>query len=149
MADLVPPHVRSRIMSSIRGKNTKIEVGIRKALFGLGYRYRLHAGSLPGRPDIVLPKHNAAIFVNGCFWHGHDCRLFRVPKTNPAFWRKKIATNRTTDMKALRQLHAIGWRTFTVWECCLRGRSDQQVAAIIHRVDRWIRSRSTHGEVRE
>ena len=149
MADLVPPHVRSRIMSSIRGKNTKIELGVRKALFALGYRYRLHLRSLPGRPDIVLPKHNAAIFVNGCFWHGHDCRLFRLPKTNSAFWRHKIAMNRNSDTKALQQLHVSGWRTFTVWECCLRGRTDRQVATVIQRLDRWIRSCSTKGEVRE
>lgn len=149
MADLVSPNVRSRIMSSIRGKNTKIEVGVRKALFGLGYRYRLHPRSLPGRPDIVLPKHNAAIFVNGCFWHGHDCRLFRLPKTNSAFWRRKITMNRHSDTKALRKLHESGWRTFTVWECCLRGRTEKQVATVIQRLDRWIRSCSTHGEVRE
>ena len=148
MADLVPPHVRSRIMASIRGKNTKIELGVRKALFGLGYRYRLHPRSLPGKPDIVLPKHHAVIFVNGCFWHGHDCRLFRPPKTNPAFWRKKIAANRNTDTKALRKLRTIGWRTFTVWECCLRGRTKEQVVTVIYRLDRWIRSHSTHGEVR-
>jgi DNA mismatch endonuclease (patch repair protein) len=148
MSDIVPPHVRSRIMSSIRGKNTKIEIGVRKALFGLGYRYRLHPRSLPGRPDIVLPKHHAVIFVNGCFWHGHDCRLFRPPKTNAAFWRCKVNANRTADTKVLQSLRAIGWRTFTVWECCLRGQNQDQVAAVCHRLDRWIRSRSVQGEVR-
>ena len=148
MADLVPPHVRSRIMASIRGKNTKIELGVRKALFGLGYRYRLHPRSLPGKPDIVLPKHHAVIFVNGCFWHGHDCRLFRPPKTHSAFWRGKINANRNADTKALRSLRAIGWRTFTVWECCLRGKTQDQVAAVCRRLDRWIQSRSTQGEVR-
>ena len=149
MTDLVPPQVRSRIMSSIRGKNTKIELGVRKALFGLGYRYRIHVGSLPGKPDIVLPKHHAAIFVHGCFWHGHDCRLFRLPKTNAAFWRNKIATNRRTDTKVLRELRATGWRTFTVWECCLRGKNKRQVAAAVRRLHRWIQSCSAHGEVTE
>jgi DNA mismatch endonuclease (patch repair protein) len=148
MTDLVPPHVRSRIMSAIRGKNTKIELGVRKALFGLGYRYRLHARSLPGKPDIVLPKHHAVIFVNGCFWHGHNCSLFRLPKTNTGFWRHKIATNRKGDTKALLELAAMGWRTFTVWECSLRGKDRNQVAAVCRRLDRWIRSRSVQGEVR-
>jgi DNA mismatch endonuclease (patch repair protein) len=149
MTDLVSPQVRSRIMSAIRGKNTKIEIGVRKALFNLGYRYRLHAGSLPGKPDIVLPKHHAVIFVNGCFWHGHDCSLFRLPKTNTAFWRHKITTNRKGDTKALQELGAMGWRTFTVWECSLRRKDVNQVAAVCRRLDRWIRSRSQMGETRE
>jgi DNA mismatch endonuclease (patch repair protein) len=149
MADVVPPCVRSRIMASIRGKNTKIELSVRAALFGLGYRYRLHARSLPGKPDIVLPKYRAAVFVNGCFWHGHDCTLFRPPKTNAGFWRDKIGNNRQTDTKAIGALNAMGWRTFTVWECSLRGKTDRQVAAAVHQLDRWIRSSSRRGEVRE
>lgn len=148
MTDVIPPDVRSRIMSSIRGKHTKIELGVRKALFGLGYRYRLHAPSLPGKPDMVLPKYRAAVFVNGCFWHGHDCTLFRLPKTNTSFWRDKINKNRQTDNKALAALRGMGWRTFTVWECSLRGKTAQQVATAMHRLDRWIRSSSRYGEVR-
>jgi DNA mismatch endonuclease (patch repair protein) len=148
MADIVQRKIRSRIMSTIRAKNTKIELTVRQALFSLGYRYRLHASTLPGRPDLVLPKHRAAIFVHGCFWHGHNCPLFRFPRTNASFWRRKIRRNRVVDNEAHQALQQQGWRTFTVWECCLRGRKQEHVATVIRHVDRWIRSRSKEGEVR-
>jgi len=148
MADIVPPKVRSRIMSTIRAKNTRIELVVRQALFSLGYRYRLHASTLPGRPDLVLPKHRAVIFVHGCFWHGHNCPLFRFPKTNASFWRRKIRRNRVVDSEAHQSLQQQGWRTFTVWECCLRGRKQEHVVTVIRRLDRWIKSRSKEGEVR-
>lgn len=112
---------RSQLMSRIRGKNTKPEIQVRKSLFALGLRYRIHA-PLPGRPDICFPKYRTVVFVHGCFWHGHNCRLFRMPKTNRAFWREKIESNQRRDIDARRQLRAAGWRVLTVWECSLRGK---------------------------
>lgn len=124
MADVVPPEVRSRMMSGIRGKDTKPEWVVRRALHARGFRYRLHARDLPGHPDIVLPKHRAVVFVNGCFWHGHDCPLFRWPKTRPEFWQSKINRNRANDDKHLAMLQSLGWRVAIVWECALRNRVD-------------------------
>lgn len=108
-------------MSGIRGKNTKPELMIRKALHARGFRYRLHC-DLPGKPDICLPKHRAVIFVHGCFWHGHGCHLFKWPKTREEFWRAKIERNREVDARAMDALLQAGWRVATVWECALKGR---------------------------
>jgi len=124
MADVVPPEVRSRMMSGIRGKNTQPEWIVRRALHARGYRYRLHLRNLPGCPDIVLPRHRAVVFVHGCFWHGHDCSLFRWPKTRPEFWRAKIDRNRTNDEKHRAELLSMGWRVAVVWECALRHHVD-------------------------
>lgn len=110
-------------MSGIRGKNTKPELAVRKALFAQGFRYRLHVKNLPGKPDIVLPKYRTVIFVHGCFWHGHNCRLFRIPSSNRAFWRAKIRRNQENDRKAVGALRKGGWRVISVWECGLRGRN--------------------------
>lgn len=120
MADVVPPEVRSRMMSGIRGKDTKPEWVVRRALHARGFRYRLHVRDLPGRPDIVLPRYRAVVFVHGCFWHGHDCPLFRWPKTRPGFWRAKIGRNQSNDQKHLIALRDAGWRVAIVWECALR-----------------------------
>ncbi len=123
MADVVDPATRSRMMSGIRGKNTKPELLIRKALHARGFRYRLHC-DLPGKPDICLPKYRAVIFVHGCFWHGHDCRHGAVAsKTNAAFWSAKIAANRERDARKRRELEARGWHVEIVWECQLKDRS--------------------------
>ena len=109
-------------MSRVRSKHTAPEILVRRVLHARGYRYRLHRRDLPGRPDIVLPRHCAAVFVNGCFWHGHDCSLFRMPATRPHFWAAKIEANRARDAAARRNLHEEGWRTLDIWECALRGR---------------------------
>ena len=120
MADVVSPEVRSRMMSGIRGKNTKPELILRKGLHAMGVRYRLHV-RMPGRPDMVVPSLNAVIFVHGCFWHGHDCaRGARAPRTNAAYWSAKIARNRARDEANLKALAAQGWRTIVVYECALR-----------------------------
>ena len=124
MVDLVTPEVRSRMMSGIRSKDTKPEWIVRRALHARGFRYRLHARDLPGHPDIVLPKHRAVIFVHGCFWHGHDCPLFRWPKTRPEFWLDKIGRNQANDKKHQAALQSLGWRVAIVWECALRSRLD-------------------------
>ncbi|MDB5801658.1 MAG: putative mismatch endonuclease [Rhodocyclales bacterium] len=120
MTDVVDPATRSRMMSGIRGKNTRPEVFLRKGLHALGFRFRLHAKDIPGKPDIVLPKYKALIVVHGCFWHGHDCRYFRLPGTRQDFWLEKIESNRKRDERdAMRQLEE-GWRILIVWECAIR-----------------------------
>lgn len=135
------------MMSGIRGKNTKPELIIRKALHARGFRYRLHA-KLPGKPDICLPKHRAVIFVHGCFWHGHDCHLFKWPKTRPEFWREKIARNREVDGRALVALVEDGWRTAVVWECALKGRSRLPLEEIASALDEWLRLGDSSLELR-
>jgi DNA mismatch endonuclease (patch repair protein) len=112
------------MMSGIRSKDTRPEIAVRKLLHRMGYRFRLHRKDLPGRPDITLPRFRTIIFVNGCFWHGHEnCPLFRPPKSREEFWRKKIATNKARDMVKNSELQELGWRTTTVWECSLKGRT--------------------------
>ncbi|WP_245156478.1 very short patch repair endonuclease [Agrilutibacter solisilvae] len=108
-------------MSRIRGSDTKLELVVRRALHARGLRYRLGGAGLPGRPDLVLPRHKAVVFVHGCFWHGHACPLFRLPKTRPEFWRAKIESNQRRDERVLEQLELMGWRALVVWECSLRG----------------------------
>lgn len=122
MADRLTPEQRHFNMTQIRGKNTKPEIIVRKALHAMGFRFRLHRGDLPGRPDIVLPKWRTIIFVHGCFWHGHDCRLFRWPATQVEFWQTKITANRNRDQVTTVRLTANGWRVVTVWECAIKGK---------------------------
>lgn len=127
MADIVDPHKRSEMMSGIRAKNTKPEILVRQLLHRLGYRFRLHCKDLPGKPDIVLPRWKTVIFVHGCFWHGHDdCPLFRLPKSRTEFWETKIAKNKCRDAEVRMQLEASGWKTITVWECAIKGKSKLQ-----------------------
>ena len=119
MADIVDRGTRSRMMAGIRGKDTKPELLVRKFLHRAGLRFGLHA-SLPGRPDLVLPKYDVVIFVHGCFWHRHrGCRFATVPKTNPKFWHEKFEANIARDRKAIRQLRSLGWRVIVVWSCKL------------------------------
>lgn len=120
MTDVVDKATRSRMMSGIRGKNTKPEMAVRSALHAAGYRFRLHREDLPGKPDLVLPKYHAAIFVNGCFWHGHECSLFRWPKSSESFWREKISANVDRDQRNYLRLMESGWRVCVIWECAMR-----------------------------
>jgi len=122
MPDKFSKETRSRMMSGIKNKNTKPEIIIRKELFGKGFRYRLHNGKMPGRPDMVFRKYNAVIFIHGCFWHGHDCRYFVWPKSNKEFWKEKINGNKKNDRKVIRELHIMGYRICIVWECVTRDR---------------------------
>lgn len=125
-------------MAAIRGADTKPEMLIRRGLHARGFRYRLRDRKLPGKPDIVLPKHRAVIFVNGCFWHGHDCPLFRWPATRQEFWRTKITGNIERDARNIDMLLVSGWRVATVWECALKGRSRLSPEAVIDSLARWI-----------
>ncbi len=120
MTDIVDKETRSRMMSSVRGKNTKLEIEIRKRLFAQGFRYRLHARNLPGRPDMVLPKYSAAVFIHGCFWHSHGCARSTIPGNRKEWWRKKLQSNKVRDAKALEGLRRDGWRVLVVWECSVR-----------------------------
>jgi DNA mismatch endonuclease (patch repair protein) len=127
-------------MSGIRGKNTRPELLIRRQLHALGYRFRLHVRTLPGTPDLVLPRYRAAVNVHGCFWHGHDCRLFKQPSDNRAFWRSKLDGNRTRDRVSEAALARAGWRTATVWECSLRGADRLGGYEVRDLLARWLTS---------
>ena len=121
MPDSFPREVRSRIMASVRQKGTKPEMTVRRALHRLGYRYRLHCGDLPGRPDLVFSSRRKVLFVNGCFWHWHaGCSRARVPSSNPDFWLAKLQRNRRRDAESIADLRDLGWESLTVWECELR-----------------------------
>ena len=127
MADVHTPEQRSYNMSQIRGKNTKPEELVRKYLFSQGFRYRKNDSNLPGKPDIVLPKYKTVIFVNGCFWHGHEgCRYFVWPKNNAEFWKEKISGNILRDKHNRQILSDQGWRVIEVWECELKKKSAQE-----------------------
>lgn len=149
MVDVVTPDVRSRMMSGIRSKNTKPELAIRRGLHALGFRFRIHDAKLPGKPDIVLPRHRAAIFVHGCFWHGHDCSLFKWPSTRIEFWRPKIERNQQLDSDAEANLLNTGWRCAFVWECALKGRRKLGLAAVLEECAGWIKSDANRLELRE
>ena len=125
-------------MAAIRGTNTKPELFIRHGLHARGFRFRLHDRKLPGRPDLVLPRYRAVIFVNGCFWHGHDCPLFRWPKTREEFWRNKISGNVERDQRNLATLKAAGWRIGIVWECALKGKHRLQTADVLDILCKWL-----------
>jgi DNA mismatch endonuclease (patch repair protein) len=107
-------------MSKISGKDTKPEILVRKYLFSKGFRYRTNVSSLPGKPDIVLPKYNTVIFVNGCFWHGHNCKYGKPPESRKDFWKKKIESNRMRDEKSKKQLKDRGWKVIIIWQCQIR-----------------------------
>ncbi|MFT3734803.1 MAG: very short patch repair endonuclease [Rhodocyclaceae bacterium] len=127
MADVVDVPTRSRMMASIRGKNTRPELLVRKYLHSQGLRFRLNVRSLPGSPDLVLPRYHVALFVHGCFWHRHQgCRFAYNPKSNAARWQTKFSENVQRDIATQQQLVALGWRVLVVWECALRA-SDRQL----------------------
>lgn len=121
MTDIVDPATRSKIMASIRGKNTKPELQVRRGLHQLGVRFRLHRRDLPGSPDLVFPKYRAVLFVHGCFWHRHEpCRLAYTPSVNSHKWIAKFKANVERDRRQIALLQQVGWRVFVIWECALR-----------------------------
>ena len=136
------------MMSGIRGTHTKPERHIRSLLHRQGFRFRLHARNLPGKPDIVLPRYGAVLLVHGCFWHGHDCPLFRLPGTRRDFWAAKIERNRENDRRAVAALGAAGWRVATVWECAMRGPVGLSDAALTRSLARWLRGKTPTLEIR-
>lgn len=145
MTDIVQPHVRSRMMSGIKGKNSKPEILVRRLLFASGFRFRLHRRDLPGTPDIVLPSRKIAIFVHGCFWHAHNgCRYFKLPSTRPEFWKSKLQGNVDRDQNAIANLMSTGWRVLSIWECATREFQAQELG---EQIIAWINSNAPSGEI--
>jgi len=136
--DVLNPDQRRLNMSRIRSRDTKPEMIVRKALHAGGYRFRLHRRDLPGRPDLILPKWQAAVFVHGCFWHRHDCSYFKMPTTREDFWREKIARNVERDRAARAALAASGWKVLIVWECALRGKWRLTSEKLANALDNFI-----------
>jgi len=147
MSDIVPYDKRRQMMAGISSKNTAPEILIRKALHNAGFRYRLHIAELPGTPDLVFPKYRAVINVNGCFWHGHNCHLFRWPSTRFEFWHQKITDTIRRDSKNNALLLEIDWRVLTIWECALRGKQRLSFDELTDRVIKWLTSDTTCLEI--
>ena len=139
MADKHSPEARRRNMAAVKGKNTKPEMMIRRALHARGFRYGLHNKHLPGTPDLSLPKYGAVIFVHGCFWHAHDCPAFSWPKTRDAFWREKIGGNAVRDAANIAALLEAGLRVAVVWECTMKGKAKWPIEDIAQALADWLR----------
>jgi len=148
-ADTVTPATRSRMMAAVKGKNTKPELIVRSALHRRGFRFRLHRKDLPGKPDLVFTGRSAVIFVHGCFWHGHDCHLFRWPKSREDFWRDKIAKNIERDRRQYHTLAETGWRIGVVWECALKGKTRLPFDSVADQRAMWLKSDKKILEVRD
>jgi DNA mismatch endonuclease (patch repair protein) len=148
MPDVVAPEVRSRMMSGIRGKNTKPEMILRRGLHASGFRFRLHEALLPGKPDIVFPKYRAVLFAHGCFWHGHDCHLFKWPSTRPEFWIKKINRNKDVDVLVKQRLAQSNWRQAVVWECALKGKNRLPIDQVLKECSDWLKAETGDLEIR-
>lgn len=138
MADVLNLEQRRLNMSRIRGRDTKPELSIRSGLHARGLRFRLHRKDLPGCPDLVFPCYGAVLFVHGCFWHQHDCPMFKVPASRSEFWITKLGGNQTRDARARVDLAAAGWRTLVVWECALRGPSRRSVDSVLDDIVAWL-----------
>ena len=134
-------------MSGIKNANTKPEIQIRQLLHHAGFRYRLHNAALPGKPDLWLARYCAVIEVNGCFWHGHDCHLFKLPSTRTDFWQTKIASNRARDARHQAELEQLGIRRLTIWECGLKGRLRHDPERLLLVISWWLTSGISHGEI--
>ncbi|WP_033137345.1 very short patch repair endonuclease [Aeromonas finlandensis] len=147
MPDIVSAETRSRLMAGIKNANTKPEIQIRQLLHHAGFRYRLHNAALPGKPDLWLARYRAVIEVNGCFWHGHDCHLFKLPSTRTDFWQTKIASNRARDARHLAELEQLGIRRLTIWECALKGRLRHDPERLILVISWWLTSGTSHCEI--
>lgn len=135
--DTVSSEVRSRMMQAVKGRDTSAEKAVRSRLHAAGYRFRLHYRRLPGRPDIVLPRYKIAVFVHGCFWHGHSCARGKRPSSNTAFWNAKIDGNMVRDRANIAALKAAGWKPVTIWQCSLQ-RDAQRLLALLSRRKRGI-----------
>ena len=147
--DTISKQQRSELMSRVGGKNTSPERTIRRLLHGKGYRFGLHTNTLPGTPDLLLRKHGVAIFVDGCFWHGHArCPLYRLPKTGKKFWSDKIEKNQRRDKIADRKLLALGWRVLHVWECALHSKSRLSETALVGRIEAFIQGEGKSKNIR-
>ncbi|MDW9391400.1 DNA mismatch endonuclease Vsr [Sinorhizobium meliloti] len=145
--DNVDTTTRSRIMARVGQKDTGAEMMLRRALHGLGLRYRLHDKRLPGSPDIVLRRYGAVVFVHGCYWHAHGCHRSTVPKSRQDFWIDKFRANRARDERGYQALLEANWRVLVVWECALRGKTAMPAGEVAKWVSRWLRSTSDFGHL--
>jgi DNA mismatch endonuclease (patch repair protein) len=145
--DVLTAEQRRRNMSRIRGRDTKPEMLLRRGLHARGLRFRLHARELPGRPDLVFPRHRAAIQVHGCFWHGHGCPMCKLPATRPEFWAAKLNGNRERDQRTGQALRDAGWRLLTVWECSLKGPARLPLDEVLTRCAEFVRGDATEDAI--
>jgi DNA mismatch endonuclease, patch repair protein len=148
--DTVSGETRSRMMTAVRSKNTAVEFSIRRRLFALRFRYRLHVRELPGTPDMVFPMYHAVVFVNGCFWHNHGCQFSALPETRRAWWKEKLEGNRKRDAAVLSTLSELGWRTLVIWECSFRVRAadrNNALKRVVRRTVRFLHSRQRAVEI--
>jgi DNA mismatch endonuclease, patch repair protein len=145
--DVLTSEQRRLNMSRIRGKDTKPEMLLRRGLHAAGLRFRLHGAKLPGKPDIVFPRYHAVILIHGCFWHGHDCPLFKMPATRPEFWAKKISGNRERDLRTAKALQLAGWRALTIWECSLKGPARRPLAEVVDYCAAFTKGEAQHAEL--
>lgn len=134
-------------MSGIRAKDTKPELLVRKGLHGRGFRFRLYSRKVPGKPDLILPRYHAAIFVHGCFWHRHDCHLFKMPSTRPEFWKSKLERNQERDAQVREALMQAGWRLLVIWECAIKGKHRLDPDDLLDTAATWIRGSNSKGEI--
>ena len=149
MTDHVSILKRSQIMAAVKSKDTQPELMVRSLLHKAGYRYKLHSNSLPGKPDMVLPKYKAVIFIHGCFWHGHNCiRSRKPPKTHTVYWKRKIDKNKLRDAQNVRNLHTIGWRVCVIWECALKRRGRIEEGVFVKLIAKWLKAKDTFKEIK-
>lgn len=146
MTDVHTTETRSRNMAAIKGKNTKPEILVRRSLHQAGFRYRLHAENLPGKPDLVFPRYKAVIFIQGCFWHQHQCTMFHWPKSRTEWWVKKITANRAHDEAVQDKLREMGWRVMLVWECALKGKSRYKPEQWLKQISLWLHGGNSFSE---
>ena len=139
MADVVDKATRSRMMSGIRGKNTKPELLVRSYLHAQGYRFLIHDRRFPGKPDLVLPRWRTVVFVHGCFWHWHSCRYFKLPQTRTDFWRKKLTDNKNRDQSNRLKIEELGWRVLAVYECALRDAPEETLYGLASSISQSCR----------
>ncbi len=141
----LPTH--SKTVKLQQGKNTKPEIRIRSLLHRHGFRFRIHVDSLPGKPDIVLKRYRAVVFVHGCFWHAHYCHLFKLPSTRTEFWQNKIEGNRERDTVNIKALKDSGWRVLTIWECSLKGKTRLEESELVEKISGWISGKRPDCEI--
>ena len=147
MVDITIPEKRSSMMSGIKSKNTRSELLIRKGLHRMGFRYQLHRKDLPGKPDLVFPKHHSVVFINGCFWHAHGCHIFKWPSTRVEFWKEKIGANKIRDERNIQACIAMGWKVLVIWECALKGKFRCNPNEVIHTTANWLLYDSQSAEI--
>ncbi|KAB2783169.1 very short patch repair endonuclease [Brucella anthropi] len=147
MVDRFSKEVRSKIMASITSKNTRPELAIRKGLHRMGFRYSLHSGRFRGHPDLLLPKYKAAIFIHGCYWHGHGCTETKPASSNKEYWGHKINRNRERDKNNQEAILAAGWRFLVIWECSIRRKGKIVLDEVIMQVAMWLKDNSISAEI--